>query len=114
MESLGELPSNIAQVTLSILGTYLYDTSPNLPVILQDTLSRHHAILTPEAAEWRAVETEELLGHLSITTTMLCVPCVEVVGLSDSNEMYRTEREWERSYYQVEATAYLIWTEAEL
>ena len=51
MESLGELPSNIAQVTLSILGTYLYDTSPNLPVILQDTLSRHHAILTTEAAE---------------------------------------------------------------
>ena len=51
MVSLGELPSNIAHFTLYILCTYLYDTSPNLPVILQDNLIRHRAILTTEAAE---------------------------------------------------------------
>ena len=62
-ESLGEMRSSgdsIVCFALSTLGTHLSITTPNLPPVTQDLLTRRQAISSPFAAECRVAEAREL------------------------------------------------------
>ena len=74
-KSLGVLSSrgdDIAHFALSTLGTHLSDTTPNLPSITQDPLTRRQAMLTPQADEWRAAEARELESLVKKGVYVVC------------------------------------------
>ena len=74
-ESLGEMRSrgdNIVRFALGTLGTHLSLTSPNLPSIAQDPLTRTQAILSPFAAEWRDAEARDLESRVKKKVYVEC------------------------------------------
>ena len=94
-ETLGEMRSrgdSIVQFALSTLGTHLSLTTPSLPSITQDPLTRRQAIESPFAAEWREAEAKELD---SLVKKKVCVECKLPPGrkLVRTKWEYRTKKE---------------------
>ena len=93
-ESLGEMRSrgdSIVRFALSTLGTHLSITTPNLPYVTQDPLTRRQAIASPLAAKWRDAEARE---HNSLVKTKVYVECRLPPGrkLVRTKWVYRTKK----------------------